>query len=203
MSKHDDESLSSTTPIEGDDAIEDVTVAADPEAFDVGAMVAGVRATRLRVKVQPNAHLLERLQEIADEIDAFPTDDDVPDGLIEEWVETKADFDHIDVYVIEGRTSDWVRQFHKDLKAQGVNPDRKGLSGQERIEHNKRQIHAQIAAQIVSPEGVTEQEISQLYASNEPQGDLLFQAVKAANTRPVKELTPDFSQRVSRLSRRG
>lgn len=186
-----------------DEAVALTETASDPESFDVGAMVAGVRATRTRVKIQPNAHLLERLQEIADEIDSYPTDEDVPDSLVEEWVETKAEFDHVDVYVIEGRTSDWVRQFHKDLKGKGINPDRKGLSDQERTAQNKRQVHAQIAAQIISPEGVTEEQVADIYASNEPQGDLLFQAVGRVNTRPVKEMTPDFSQRVSRLSRRG
>lgn len=203
MSKYDDESLASTEPVETDEQLEDESVAADPETFDVGALVAGVRATRVRVKIQPNAHLLERLQELADEIDSYPTDEDVPADLIEEWVESKELFDHVDVYVVEGRTSDWVRQFSKDIKAKGINPDRKGLSDAERMEHNRRMIHAQVAAQIVSPEGVTEEQVADLYAHNEPQGDLLFQAVRQVNTRPVKELTPDFSQRVSRLSRRG
>ena len=63
--KIDDESLGDITT-DAPDLPE--VIEHDPATFDVAAFVAGVRGTRLRVKIQPNAHLLARLQEIADEI---------------------------------------------------------------------------------------------------------------------------------------
>ena len=203
MSKIDDESLGSIPTEEHDSSIEDDALSHDPESHDIGAMVAGVRATRVRVKVQPNGHLLERLQEMADEIDGYASDDEVPDDLVEEWFETKEDFDHVDVYVIEGRTTDWVRQFESDMKKQGVNPKRKGLGDAEVHQHLQRLFRAQIAAQIVSPEGVTEADIAELFAKSEPEGDKLYRAMKQVNTQPAETMMPDFSARVSKLSRRG
>lgn len=201
--KNTDQVLADPTAAGRDDDVEEVPVSHEPETFDVGAMVAGVRATRVRVKIQPHADLLERLQELADEIDAYPTDDDVPDDVVDDWVETKARFDHVDVFVIEGRTSDWAKQFVADMKKRGINPERKGLSDGEKLEHTKRLWHAQIAAQCVSPEGVTEEDVAAIFAANEAEGDKLWRAVRQVNTQPVKALVPDFSQRVSRLSRRG
>lgn len=203
MSKINDESLASTTPVEVEDDFEDASVAANPETHDIGAMVAGVRATRLRVKIQPNGHLLERLQEMADEIADIPEGEEIPEDLAEEWVETKADFDHEDVYVVEGRTSDWVRNFESEAKAQGINPKRKGLSPDGVREEVKRLMHAQIAAQIVSPEGVAEADVAALFAHSEPEGDKLYRAVKQVNEQPVKMMMPDFSAVASRLNRRG
>lgn len=208
MSKRDDESLASTEPTDPkrrtDDSIQDVTPDEhDPATFDIGAMVAGVRATRMRVKISPNGHLLADLQELAEEIDSYATDEDVPDDLVDEWVELKAEFDTEYVYVIEGRNSDWVKAFESEAKAQGINPKRKGLGDQEVREHIKRLMQAQIAAQIVSPEGVTEQDIAALFAASEPEGDKLWRAMKQVNEQPARTVTPDFSARVSRLSRRG
>ena len=204
MSKNTDEALSSPTPApREDDSIEESPLAADPETFEVGAMIAGVRYTRLRVKVQPNGHLLERLQEMADEIDSYATDDEVPDELAEEWFDTKDQFDHVDVFVVEGRNSDWVRQFESDMKAEGVNPKRKGLSDAEVHKQMKQLVQAQIAAQIVSPEGVTPADMEALFTQSEVEGDKLYRAMRQVNTQPASMVTPDFSQRVSRLSRRG
>ena len=203
MPKNPDLSLADVAP-EGDDA-PDVpeVIEHDPATFDVGAFVAGVRGTRLRVKIQPNAHLLALLQEIADEIDSYPTDDDVPDDLVAEWVETKAAFDDVRVFVVEGRSGDWARQFAKDAKARGINPTRKGLSDEDRVEQTRSLWHAQIAAQIVSPAEVTPQDVAAIFAANESEGDKLWRAVQSVNSQPVEKLVPDFSQRVSRLSRRG
>ncbi|MDO5534115.1 MAG: hypothetical protein Q4F65_05640 [Propionibacteriaceae bacterium] len=175
----------------------------DPATFDVGAFVAGVRGTRMRVKIQPNAHLLARLQELADEIDACPSDDEIPDELVNEWLDTKAAFDDVRVFVVEGRSVDWARQFAKDAKARGINPQRKGLSDDAVVEHTKRLWHEQIAAQVVSPAEVVPEDIAALYAQSEVEGDKLWRAVQAVNSQPVEKLVPDFSRRVSRLSLRG
>jgi hypothetical protein len=200
MSKAEQSIAEDVTEIDDDEATDDRP---DPKTFDVGAMVAGVRATRMRVQVQPNAHLLTRLQELAEEIDSYASDDDVPDELIEEWVETRADFDHVDTYVIEARSSDWIKNHAREAKAAGINPQRKGMSDAEKIEHTRRLALSQIAAQIVEPEGVTEADVAAIFAGNEAEGDKLWRAMNQVNTQPVKALVPDFSQRVSRLSRRG
>src|SRR5690606_3620936 len=154
-------------PEREDDSIEEVPASHDPATFDVGALVAGVRATRVRVKVQPNGHLLERLQEMAEEIDGYATEDEIPDDLVSEWFETKDAFDQTAVFIVEGRNSDWVRQFIKDAKAEGINPQRKGLSDAEVHKHIQRLMQAQIAAQIVHPEGVTTDDIAALFEASE------------------------------------
>lgn len=200
----DDESLADVSDAPADDDLELVEAPeSKPEDFDIATAAAGVRATRIRVHIQPGAHLLERVQELAEEIDSYPNDDDVPVDLADEWVETWEAFNRKDVYVLEGRSSDWIKQHKRDVKKRGIDPDRKGLSDQERVAHTKRLVMSQIAAQIVKPEGVNEADVAAIFAGNEAEGDKLWRAMNQVNTQPVKQLVPDFSPRVSRLSRNG
>jgi len=186
-----------------DEFIDDVTEIPAPEDYDFTAMVAGVKPNRARVRIRPRSDLYARLEELAEEIQAYPTPDDVPDDLVAEWEETKADYDRTFVVIVEGRSSEWVKQFTKDAKAAGINPTRKGLSDEARIEHTKRLWHAQIAAQIVHPtRGVTEESVAALFAANETEADKLWRALQHVNGQP-SGVAPDFSRRRSEPSQSG
>ena len=180
-----------------DEFIDDVTEIPAPEDYDFAAMVAGVKPNRARVRIRPRSDLYARLEELAEEIRALPTDDDVPDDLAAEWSEVKADYDRTFVVVVEGRSSDWVKQFTKDVKARGINPTRKGLSDEERVKHTERLWHAQIAEQTVHPtQGVTADAVAALFRANEPEADKLWRALQRVNGQP-SGVAPDFSRRRS------
>lgn len=221
---NEERALADPAPVARDEDVEDVTPEPDPATHDLDGMVHGDRGARVRVKVQTNGHLLADLQEIADRIDAYPSDDAVPDDLIAEWSETKAEFDRVDTYIVSGRNSDWLRHFGARLKEHGVCGEttmRDGMlmplpgkndeadGGGEYTVVARAVLNAQLAAQMVriGPLGqevtVTADEINDIYGHSEPEADKLFRAVKVANTQPVKAMVPDFSARVSRLSRRG
>ena len=200
----DDESLGDVTPEPAthEDFIDDVTDLPDPEDYDFSAMVAGVKANRARVRIRPRSDLYARLQELGEEIQAVPADEDVPDDLLEEWDALRSEYDKTFVVVVEGRTSDWVRHFRKEVKARGINPDRKGMSDDERARQTERLVNAQIAAQIVHPtKGVTEESVAALGAANEVEANKLYLALTQVNTRPSGDV--DFLRGRSRPSRAG
>lgn len=200
----DDESLGDVTPEPAthEDFIDDVTDLGDPEDYDFAAMVAGVKPNRARVRIRPRSDLYARLQELGEEIQAVPSDEDVPDDLLDEWESLREQYDQTFVVVVEGRTSDWQRNFHKELRKRGIDPDRKGLSDQERAKQTERRVNAQIAAQIVHPtKGVTEESVAALGAANEVEANKLYLALTQVNTRPSGDV--DFLRGRSRPSRAG
>lgn len=204
MSTDPERALTDAAPIEPEhDEPEVIQPDLDPESFDVGAFVAGVRGTRTRVRIQPHAHLLERVQGLAEQIDAYPSDDDVPDDVADEWQQVWEKFNHTEVWVVEGRSSEWIQAWADAMRKRGVDPTREGATAAQRLKESRRLIQSQLAAQVVSPEGVTEQRVRDLFEANEPEANKLFAAMRAVNSQPVERLVPDFSERVSRLSRRG
>lgn len=199
MSK--DQLLSDPAPAtvsDADDFIDDVPAPeVDPADYDFGAMVAGVRPNRVRVRIRPRSDLYPRLQELAEDIDAYPADEDVPADLADEWADLKARYDKTFVVVMEGRSTDWVKNLMRELKKRGINPGRKGLSDDQATEHLKQQVAAQIAAQIVHPtQGVTAAAVEALYEANEAEADKLFRALNRVN-KSVSGVAPDFSRRLS------
>lgn len=189
-------------PVTHEDFIDDVTDLGDPEDYDFAAMVAGVKPNRARVRIRPRSDLYARLQELGEEIQAVPADEEVPDDLLEEWDALRSEYDKTFVVVVEGRTSDWVRHFRKEVKARGINPDRKGMSDDERAKQNGRLVNAQIAAQIVHPtKGVTEESVAALGAANEVEANKLYMALTQVNTRPSGDV--DFLRGRSRPNRAG
>lgn len=199
-----DESLGDVAPqpAQHEDFIDDVTDLPEPEDYDFAAMVAGVKPNRARVRIRPRSDLYARLQELGEEIQAVPADDEVPDDLLEEWDALRTEYDKTFVVVVEGRTSDWVRHFRKEVKARGINPDRKGTSDDERAKQTERLVNAQIAAQIVHPtKGVTEESVAALGAANEVEANKLYLALTQVNTRPSGDV--DFLRGRSRPNRAG
>lgn len=173
---------------EAEDFIEDGTSLPAPEDYDFAEMVAGVKPNRARVRIRPRSDLRPVLDELAEWFRDMEGKDVPADVLAEreaEWDRVKAEYDRTFVVVIEGRTSDWVRDFYRGLKAKGVDPNRKGLSAEAKAEHTRRQVNALIAAQIVHPtKGVTESAIAALAEANEPEASKLYTALTQVNTRP-------------------
>lgn len=182
--------------------VEDVEVRLDETDYDFGAMVAGARAARKRVRIRPNAHLLADLEALVEQA-AAATSDDEAEQVEAEYERVKAQYEQTFPVVIEARSNDWLRQVAKDAKQDGINPDRKGLSPDERSVHTRRLLMRQIAGQIVHPtKGVTVDALEALYAASEQEADKLFRAVRAVNTQPSGE-SPDFSRAPSGTRRAG
>lgn len=205
MSSKPEQGLADAAPAKAEvDDLEVVQPTDDPAKFDLDGLVRGSRGVTVRVEVQPNGILLADVQDLAARIDAYPTDDDVPAALVEEYVALREQLDHTDVYVIEGRNSDWLKAFTKQMQERlGGDAEDESLSEEQRAAIVKKVGYAQIAAQIVQPEGVTAADVEALYERCETEADKLWRAMRRANSEPVKALMPDFSARVSRLSRRG
>lgn len=175
------------------DEPEDITVLPEPEDYDFSAMVAGVKPSRARVRIRPRSDLKPLLEELAEWFSSMEGQDVPADVLAEreaEWDEVKAAYDQTFVVVVEGRTSDWVRELWRSLKNRGIDPGRKGLSPSAKAEHERRRVNAQIAAQIVHPtQGVTEAAIAALAEANEPEVSKIYAAVTQVNTRPAVDAT--------------
>src|SRR5690554_5211779 len=136
---------------------EDVTELAAEEDYDFGAFVEGVRPTRRAVVLYGRNDLRAVYDEMKDMIEVGEsTGRDMAEqkALLAEAAEDLLGSGRR--VVVEARSSDWVRQFAKDMKKRGVDPDAKGLSDGQRREVHRKLIHEQIAAQIVHPsKGVT------------------------------------------------
>ena len=199
MSSKPEQGLTDAAPAKAeDDDLEVVQPTDDPAEFDLDGLVRGSRGVTVRVEVQPNGILLADVQDLAARIDAYPT------ALVEEYVALREQLDHTDVYVVEGRNSDWLKAFTKQMQERlGGDAEDESLSEEQRAAIVKKVGYAQIAAQIVQPEGVTAADVEALYERCETEADKLWRAMRRANSEPVKALMPDFSARVSRLSRRG
>lgn len=168
-----------------------------PEDFDIEAWISGVRPTRRAVKLHPNAHLLARMDEIADEIDSTPEGEDV-DGLIDEFEDLKRQFEDGVWFTVEKRSTEWVKQFRKrTAQALGVSLTK---GNQAALESAAVTVGlAQVAAQTVSP-AVTLEQLSRMYEVNQGEVNKLVSLVKHVNEDLAEDqavMTRDFSRRRS------
>ena len=194
MPKTDDDS-----PL-GGFAVTDVTPALpEPEDFDVDAWLAGVRPTRRAVVLYARADILARLDEIDARVRSLPDGDEV-DALIDEFEALRAEYRDGRPFVVEGRSPEWVEHFKRTALADlGV---RKGDGTREqRVEV----MMAQLAEQIVSPEGLTVEHLQALNERNAGELNKLVVAMTFANNQVAEAaevLTLDFSSRRSGTGRR-
>ena len=181
-------------------AIVDSSVTPVPEDFDLDAWLDGVRPTRRSVKLYPNAHLVARLEEIADRIDNTPDGENV-DALIDEFEQVKAQLQSGVWFTVEKRSSEWVAQFQKDLaKRLNLDLSRKGDGTAKNPKDSTTVSLHQLAAQIVSPEGVTYNHLRKLVDHNEGEAIKLLNAMESANNTLAEGagvLDRDFSERRS------
>lgn len=165
----------------------------EPEGFDLGAFIAGVRPTRRSVKLYGRADLVGVLEQLAERIDALPDGPEV-DGLIAEAERAQAAFLASGVwFTVEKRSSEWVERFRTDTAA------RLGVSAETPEGRIALLLH-QLAAQIVAPAGVTYAHLRALMDTNEGELNKLVVALTAANEQladRARAVTLDFSQRRS------
>jgi ribosomal protein L27 len=176
----------------------DSTVPPTPETFDIEAWVAGVRPNRRSVKLHPQAHVVARLEELAEEIDTAPDGRNV-DGMIDEFDRLKAQFNDGVWFTVEQRSTEWIEKCRNDIAA------RLGV----KLEDADRQTSVtimlqQLAQQVIAPTGVTFQHLQGMFERNEGEVNKLFLAVQQANQQlaeTAQVLTRDFSRRRSNGTR--
>lgn len=170
----------------------DTTVTPVADDFDLDAWLAGVRPTRRSVKLYPHAHLVARMEQIADTIEAAPKTQDV-DDLIDEFEQLKTQFRDGIWFTLEKRSSEWQHRWRKDLC--------KRLNLREDKDEDLAIIVLhQIAEQIVSPPGVTYNQLRTLRETNEGECNKLMFTLTAVNQVVAEKaavLDRDFSGRRS------
>lgn len=148
-----------------------------PETFNFDAWLDGITPIRRSVTVYGDGHTQAEIDELTRREAALPAGDERGHVRARLAELTQQIADSAVVFVIEGRTQDWVSQQVKALKADKVPDDIAGL-------------HI-TAAQIVSPEGVTAEALHRIAQINEPAVNEIMRAAIEANTRPVG-LDPRF-----------
>lgn len=147
-----------------------------PETFDLSAWVRGVQPTRRSVIVYQRPDLLA-------EIDTLTAREAVaPKGEREGLAERAADVtqqlrESAVTFVVEGRTSAWVKEF----------------TAENRDQDATNETLRQLAAQIVEPSGVTFEMVRALADVTEPQVVKLVEAMLAANS-SAPRIDPRFSR---------
>ena len=179
--------------------IVDSSVAVTLENFDIDEWIAGIRPTRRSVKLHPDAHLIARMEEIADRIDLTPDDQDV-DALIEEFEQARRQVNDGMWFTLEKRSSEWIKTFRlKMLEQLGAHLD-PDLGEKVTREHRLAVTLHQIAAQCVAPAGLTYEQIRRLVEANEGEATKLVLALDNVNTVLAEQagvMDRDFSERRS------
>lgn len=192
-----DRTLGDITP-----TVVNTTVAPTPEDFDLAGFMLGVRPTRRAVQLFPHAHLIARLEQLAARIDAAPEGADV-DDLIAEFEQVKDQFEAGIWFEVEKRSSEWVTRFEDDLvrELHLVKKPRGGGQKPQLSETDQTTVTLhRLAAQIVSPAGVTYEMLRQMLEHNEGELAKLMVCMTMANNELAESaevLTRDFSSRRS------
>lgn len=185
-----------------DTSLPDVKV----EDFDAGAFLAGVRSTRRSVQVVERGDLVGDMERLAHQYaDADEADDDAAcERIAAEFDKVAAQF-HASKrwFTAEKRSGEWVDGFREDVATRlglDVGDPRANTKDAKEIEARTLVTLHQVAAQIVSPKGVTVEHLQALYEANEGELNKLIAAVAAANRQTAsaaKVATPGFSLRRS------
>lgn len=163
-----------------------------PAGFDLDAWLAGVRPTRRSVRLFASAHLVAEMEQIAGRVDALPDGPEV-DALIERFEAMQAEIRDGVWWTVEKRSSEWITKTRADAaKRYGLDEDTD--------EGRTALLLHQLAAQIVTPEGVTYAHLRGLLDSNEGELNKLIVAMTMANNQiaeAAKVVGLDFSSRHS------
>lgn len=176
----------------------DITEETDPDKVDLHKVATGVRPVTATVRLFLDDGT--ELRRIAEQIDSCPSDDDVPDELVQQWFDAKDRFDNGEEFVVEARGREWLDHFSLRMREQIDLPEDATEADLLAVSHLIDA--AQLAAQIVSHD-VTPEWIAQVREGVPSEFAKLYKAAKAVNTQPAKVLMPDFSQRVCGLTRPG
>lgn len=166
--------------------------------FDLDAWVLGVRPTRRSVKLYPQADLVARMEQLADQIDSTPKDVDV-DDLLAEFERLRTQFRDGVWFTVERRSSEWEKHFRTTTaKRLGMTLDKDGDPvGQD---DTMTLVLHQMVEQIIGPPGVTYAHLRSLYEANEGELTKLlntWQNVQRNLAESAGVLKRDFSGRRS------
>lgn len=186
-----------------DDGIEDVTEEQSEEDYDFLAFVQGVRPTRRAVTIYQRNDMRELIDALEEKIKVgkMAGEDTSEDEelLREAAAEILGSGRRV---VVEAKSSDWVQQFRKDMKARGVDPFNKKASDDGRRVMMAKYVNEYIAAHIVHPtQGITAEAVAALGEGNEQEAEKLHQAVRSADGE--RGVSPDFLRAHSVGSRSG
>lgn len=173
----------------------DQTPVQNPETFDLGAFVGGVRPTRRGVRIYSRGDVLERMEELADQIENTPDGDEV-DTMVDEYEDLRDTFQAGTWFVIEQRSREWADKFRKDARKDLGIPSKASPTHDQVLELAFRQI----AAQCVKPAGVSADTVRAIHAANPLEADKLGVLVSEVNEIRAAEsevVTRDFSSRRS------
>ena len=151
----------------------------DPGDFTFAAWLSGVRPTRRSETIYARLDLQAEIDRMA-EMEIRATDgrgDEYRQRAIELTAELVASGIP---FVLEARSAEWIQSFHDDLDKRGIKDE-------------SARIVEQIAAQVISPEGVTAEDLAALYEITPAQVTKLVQALVNVNT-AVPVINPRFSR---------
>ena len=194
---------------EDTDDIEDVTPDLAEEDFDFGALIEGILPTRKRVRIYPNGHLLEQVEELIERIENAESDE-AADALLAQYETLNAKMRESRVVVVEGRSSERLQEIERAAYADGV-PNAEKLAKklaksklpEDHPQRDAMQADAsrgivevmlrQVADQIVHPtQGVSVEALKALRDKAEPELDRIYRACREANSQSAG-VSPDFS----------
>lgn len=173
-----------------------------PQDFSFEDFLNGVRPTRRSVVLYARGDLIAKLDEIVAAIERAPETDNV-DDLIDEYERVRAEFQDGRWFTVEKRSSDWAEKFRLTTeKSLGFKRTRKDDDSEPTLSDEDAAtitMH-QLAEQIVTPSGVTVQQLKHLGDTNEGELSKLIYAMITVNSelaQSAKVLNKDFSQRRS------
>lgn len=189
--------------ITGDDDIEDVTEPPSEDDYDFAAFVAGVRPTRRAVMLYQNNDVRADYDLLKEKIEMKrAAGEDVSEDqelLAEVAGELIGSGRKV---IVEARSSDWVKQFRKDMKKRGIDLSKEKVSDEARAMMTTQFVNEFIAAHIVYPRtGISADAIAALSQANEQEVERLHQAVRSADGE--RGVSPDFLRAHSAGSRSG
>lgn len=189
--------------ITGDDDIEDVTEPLSEDDYDFAAFVAGVRPTRRAVMLYQNNDVRADYDLLKEKIEMKrAAGEDVSEDqelLAEVAGELIGSGRKV---IVEARSSDWVKQFRKDMKKRGIDLSKEKVSDEARAMMTTQFVNEFIAAHIVYPRtGISADAIAALSQANEQEVERLHQAVRSADGE--RGVSPDFLRAHSAGSRSG
>lgn len=180
----------------------DVSPTVTLENFDLDRWVEGIRPTRRKIKLYPNAHLIGQLEEIANRIDSASDDADV-DDLVEQFDRIRSQFRDGVWFTIEKRSSESVLASRKaTAKRVGIKLDDDGDSTNQA--DTITLILHQLVEQIVEPTGITYEHLRAMLDANEGEVNKLVLTLDVVQKRLAEEagvLDRDFSERLSHSRR--
>ncbi len=182
----------------------DTTPEPKVEDFDVADFLAGVRAYREAVLVYRGGDLIPRMRALAARIEAAPEGTNV-DPLIDDFEALRREYEDGGTWwEVQARSTDWIVDFRvRAAERNGLTLTKDEAQDITALDYDIREriLFEQLAAQIVSPTGVTAKALRQMAdAGAEGEVRKLMTAMAFVNSKESQSsgiFRADFSQRRS------